>query len=135
MTDTVLVKFPEPHGFQQVPAMTGSFMQKIPVFLEGWNLHHDVARGCFVAQQASAKPDCPWLQAEKPSDGWPSNAKFQFGDSVKKKSGSNWHGHICGWYRTGLTELGYAVESFYEQGSVQIYPEKALEAWDAPVEK
>ena len=52
---------------------------------------------------------------------------FQIGDHVRKKSGSEWQGHIVGWYSTGLTKTGYAVESESHLGSVQIYPESALE--------
>jgi dihydrofolate reductase (trimethoprim resistance protein) len=52
---------------------------------------------------------------------------FKHGDAVKKRSGSQWHGTICGWYSTTLSPEGYAVESFTETGSVQIYPAKALE--------
>jgi hypothetical protein len=55
--------------------------------------------------------------------------KFKLGDSVKKVSGSQWHGIIVGTYSTELTPEGYAVESDTEKGSVQIYPAKALELW------
>lgn len=55
--------------------------------------------------------------------------KFNLGDLVRKKSGSNWHGKVCGTYSTALTPEGYAVESHTETGSVQIYPASALEAW------
>lgn len=34
--------------------------------------------------------------------------------------------------RTDLTSLGYAIESHFEPGSVQIYPETAIEAWVPP---
>lgn len=54
--------------------------------------------------------------------------EFKLGDLVRKKSGSSWHGKIVGTYSTELTPEGYAVESMYEPGSVQIYPAKALEA-------
>ncbi len=50
------------------------------------------------------------------------------GDLVKKTSGSEWVGHVCGTYSTPLTPEGYAVESEAHAGSVQIYPAKALEA-------
>lgn len=56
-------------------------------------------------------------------------SKFKTGDIVRKVSGSQWHGTIVGWYSTELTPEGYAVESWYESGSVQIYPAKALELW------
>jgi dihydrofolate reductase (trimethoprim resistance protein) len=51
---------------------------------------------------------------------------FKHGDLVRKKSGSEWQGHIVGWYSTGLTPVGYAVESDSHAGSVQIYPASAL---------
>lgn len=54
------------------------------------------------------------------------NAQFKIGDWVKKKSGSEWHGQIVGWYSTKLNPVGWCVESYFEKGSVQIYPEKAL---------
>jgi hypothetical protein len=60
--------------------------------------------------------------------------KFKLGDFVKKVSGSQWHGMVVGTYSTVLTPEGYAVESWTEQGSVQIYPAKALEAW-SPVKQ
>ncbi|HKH01936.1 MAG TPA: hypothetical protein VKB08_14600 [Bradyrhizobium sp.] len=52
--------------------------------------------------------------------------KYQLGDYVEKKSGSMWHGTVVGFYSTWMTPRGYAVESKYEKGSVQIYPEAAL---------
>lgn len=55
--------------------------------------------------------------------------KYAIGDTVRKKTGSSWHGKICGTYSTSLTPIGYAVESYYEKDSVQIYPEAALEWW------
>lgn len=54
--------------------------------------------------------------------------KFRMGDLVRKTSGSEWQGRICGTYSTALTPEGYAVESEAHAGSVQIYPAKALEA-------
>ena len=55
--------------------------------------------------------------------GW----RFKRGDYVRKVVGSKWNGRVVGFYTTELTQRGYAVESMYEIGSVQIYPEKALE--------
>lgn len=46
---------------------------------------------------------------------------------VRKRSGSSWQGKVVGFYTTHLTPVGYAVESEREPGSVQIYPEAALE--------
>jgi hypothetical protein len=51
---------------------------------------------------------------------------FEMGEMVEKKSGSNWHGRVVGFYSTSLTGEGYAIESVNEPGSVQIYPAKAL---------
>ncbi len=56
-----------------------------------------------------------------------STQKFTIGDHVKKRSGSEWVGHVVGWYSTKLTPEGYAVESESHKGSVQIYPASALE--------
>lgn len=54
--------------------------------------------------------------------------KFQIGQNVRKIKGSSWQGRVVGFYSTKLTPIGYAVESEREPGSVQIYPEAALEA-------
>lgn len=58
------------------------------------------------------------------------DALFDLGQPVKKRSGGQWRGHVVGFYKTKLTERGYCVESHYEKGSVQLYPEKALEPWN-----
>lgn len=52
---------------------------------------------------------------------------FKRGDHVRKIKGSQWHGYIVGEYSSSLTPEGYAVESEFEKGSVQIYPSYALE--------
>lgn len=52
---------------------------------------------------------------------------MQIGDRVRKKRGSSWQGIIVGSYSTMLTPVGWCVESEREPGSVQIYPEAALE--------
>lgn len=57
----------------------------------------------------------------------PENAQWQLGQRVTKTKGSCWTGRIVGFYSTSLTPIGYAVESETERGSVQIYPERALE--------
>lgn len=54
-------------------------------------------------------------------------AKFKIGDSVRKRSGSEWAGLVVGAYSTELTHEGYCVESAAHAGSVQIYPAAALE--------
>lgn len=56
----------------------------------------------------------------------PTHTKFKFGDLVRKTKGSMWSGRVVGYYSTNLTPEGYAVESRYEHGSVQIYPAAAL---------
>ncbi len=56
-------------------------------------------------------------------EGW----KFEMGDEVRKIKGAQWRGKVVGFYSSSLTEMGYAVESGWEEGSVQIYPESALE--------
>lgn len=55
------------------------------------------------------------------------NWLYQIGDEVKKIKGSEWEGVVVGFYSTSLTERGYAVESTAYKGTVQIYPEAALE--------
>lgn len=55
--------------------------------------------------------------------------KFKRGDYVRKKGNKGqWHGIICGEY-DNLDQQGYCVRSVYEENSVQIYPESALEFW------
>jgi len=65
------------------------------------------------------------MQLETPLGCW------KIGTRLKKKSGSNWHGKVVGYYSTTLTPIGYAIESEFEPGSVQIYPANALEPWSA----
>jgi hypothetical protein len=52
--------------------------------------------------------------------------RFKLGDWVSKRSGSSWRGYVVGFYSTKLTPIGYCIESDSERGSVQIYPEAAL---------
>lgn len=54
------------------------------------------------------------------------HTQFRHGDCVRKLGGGWWRGHVVGWYQSSLTQEGYAVESMYEKGSVQIYPAAAL---------
>ena len=53
--------------------------------------------------------------------------RFAIGDHVRKMKGSSWQGRVVGFYSTSFTPRGVAVESEREPGSVQIYPEAALE--------
>ncbi len=52
---------------------------------------------------------------------------MKIGDRVRKIKGSSWQGVIVGSYSTKLTPVGWCVESEREPGSVQLYPEAALE--------
>lgn len=66
------------------------------------------------------------MTREKPA--YPAtHSQFLHGQFVQKKSGGRWRGRVVGWYATTLTPEGYAVESMFEPGSVQIYPASALE--------
>ena len=66
------------------------------------------------------------LEAEK--EFWLGEGRrFALGQRVRKVKGSSWQGRVVGVYSTELTPVGYAVESEREPGSVQIYPEAALE--------
>lgn len=64
---------------------------------------------------------------------WPRGALYAQRALVQKKGRASWRGRVVGWYHTDLTALGYAVESAFEPGSVQIYPEAALVPWDGKV--
>lgn len=56
---------------------------------------------------------------------------YPLGTLAKKKGNKGqWHGKVVGFYFTDITPVGYAIESMLEEGSVQIYPETALEYWD-----
>lgn len=52
---------------------------------------------------------------------------WRIGTRVRKTKGSSWNGRVVGYYSTSLTDVGYAIESEREPGSVQIYPASALE--------
>lgn len=77
--------------------------------------------------EASPEHDTRVVEVARPAQTAP-QGKFRMGDLVKKSTGSEWVGHICGTYSTALNPEGYAVESEAHKGSVQIYPAKALEA-------
>jgi hypothetical protein len=86
------------------------------------------AAGFFAPSVEPNAPSSPALAtvAAANDEAWPSDALHEFGAWVQKKGRASWRGRIVGWYRTDITALGYAVESAYEPGSVQIYPETAL---------
>lgn len=52
---------------------------------------------------------------------------WRIGTRLRKVRGASWQGKVVGYYSTSLTEVGYAIESEREPGSVQIYPSAALE--------
>lgn len=52
--------------------------------------------------------------------------KYKIGDRLRKIKGSSWRGKVVGFYSTELTPIGYCIESEYEPGSVQIYPQEAV---------
>lgn len=56
-----------------------------------------------------------------------SKFKFKLGHFVRKINGAQWSGYVVGFYSTHNTPRGYCVESVQHVGSVQIYPEAALE--------
>jgi len=56
--------------------------------------------------------------------------RWDIGDKVRKKRGSQWRGTVCGFYSTPHTPEGYCVDSAYEAGSVQVWPAAALEDWN-----
>ena len=68
------------------------------------------------------------MKTQETCPAWPETHRtFRMGDDVRKVRGSQWNGRVVGWYSTELTPEGYAVESVWERGSVQIYPASALE--------
>lgn len=60
---------------------------------------------------------------------WPEKAKWKMGDLVCKSHNSSWRGAVVGFYSTDATPIGYCVESYFEPGSVQVWPEAALTDW------
>ncbi len=68
----------------------------------------------------------PMTNGWKPGPEW----RFAFGDLVQKTKGSKWRGPVNGFYITKNTPHGYSVESAYEEGSTQVWPDAALAPWD-----
>lgn len=54
--------------------------------------------------------------------------KFKIGDLVRKVSGSEWEGQVVGYYMRKGGKIGVCIESGTHKGSIQIYPEEAVEA-------
>jgi len=108
-----------------VPSAAQQILDLIMEECRYWHGRDEARRGNFANLYAAAKElaDNTALIAQTAPQG-----KFRMGDLVRKTSGSEWQGRICGTYSTSLTPEGYAVESEAHAGSVQIYPAKALEA-------
>lgn len=63
--------------------------------------------------------DEAFLSGKSVTTGW----TYKRSDMVRKKGDKGqWRGKVVGFYSTEITPEGYAVESVFEKGSVQIYP-------------
>lgn len=82
------------------------------------------------ASEAKYLDAAVFAQGRAEAGAWPNC--LPLGTRVTKRKGSSWQGAIVGYYSTNLTPRGYAVESEREPGSVQIYPEAALEPVEEP---
>lgn len=65
----------------------------------------------------------------------PEGARWGWHETVQKKRGSSWRGRVVGFYSTAQTPIGYDIESLFEPGSVQCWPEAALEDWSPAEER
>lgn len=98
------------------------------------NVARPNCRGSWQLGTACGK--CPRCEATRPAiaamtvQAEPVAKRWQIGDKVRKKRGSSWRGTVCGFYTTPHTPEGYCVDSAFEPGSVQVWPEAALEDWD-----
>lgn len=99
-------------------------------FIEMWDRHTDAKMPQVIWNNCKMMMEAV-IEEYLNISAWPrTHATFRLGDLVEKKRGSTWHGRIVGWYATQLTPEGYAVESIFEHGSVQIYPAAALQKHD-----
>jgi len=73
------------------------------------------------------------LEAKPATRSNPVNAIYSLDDLVQKKQGSKWRGKVVGFYSTEATPIGYSVESLFETGSVQVWPEAALIPYEATI--
>ena len=71
----------------------------------------------------------PFENAPQQAPVVPEGAKWGLGDKVQKVRGSQWRGTVVGFYSTEATPIGYSVESAFEKGSVQVWPEAAIDSW------
>lgn len=89
--------------------------------------YHNAANVCrFIVDQIEALPVAEPQTVDTTKPSWPDAANFHFGQLVEKPRGAHWSGHVCGWYSTPATRIGYNVLSDRHENSVQIYPETAL---------
>jgi len=111
--------------FDKLPDRVGPIPDefKLPFALRG-HLNGINSDNDGESQEFTAHVDWIWFETPLPL---PPSRKFELGDKVRKKSGSSWEGCVCGFYATKLNPVGYCVESSSHPGSVQIYPESALE--------
>jgi len=134
MTTTVTVKTHDKGAFvKQVYDAANSVSVSIAPNSEMTFYVHNAMDILVTENEEEARPtlDADWGDklVQKGRCIMPQQSQYRLGDYVRKKSGSFWHGRVVGYYSTSLTPIGVCVESATEKGSVQIYPEKALEPW------
>jgi len=114
--------------FDKLPDRVGPIPDefKLPFVLQG-HLNSINSANDGESQEFSAHVD--YIEFNANLRDLTENRKFRLGDKVRKKSGSVWQGEIVGFYSTKLNSVGYCIESDAHPGSVQIYPESALEAF------
>jgi len=94
-----------------------------PYVAQGGTVEEELARAhAFYASQVFATAPAVWIP----------HGSYKLGTPVAKIKGSQWHGRVVGYYSTTLTPIGYCIESSREPGSVQLYPETALEIDNDP---
>lgn len=114
------------HMWDAERARAVEFERDYPGYLKGSGLITDVMRDAAIATEAAMLTFAAEASGIEELQ-WPADAAFALGDLVQKKGRASWRGKVVGWYRTDLTALGLAVESIFEPGSVQIYPQTTLE--------
>ena len=95
-----------------------------------WLLANDLDGGCPMTENPLDLAEELEAIAAMTVQAEPVATRWQLGDYVRKKRGSSWRGVVCGFYSTPHTPVGYCVDSTFEPGSVQVWPEAALEDWD-----
>ncbi len=103
--------------FSAAPEIIGKAVEKLSSIASDWS-HWPETDAEIQAARASSPAPASDAAFER---------SFAIGDRVRKVKGSSWQGKVIGFYSTDLTPVGYCIESEREPGSVQIYPEGALE--------